>query len=69
MVFDDVGNQVVREYIFPNPTDIHYFNRIRICNSKGDPVNLNSMNLSFTLELVEIVNSKSSSGYGLMKTI
>lgn len=67
MIFDDLGNQVVREHVFPTPVDIYYFNRVRLCDSYGNPVDLQGMQISLALEVTEIVNSKTSSTYGLFK--
>jgi hypothetical protein len=65
MIFDDLGNQVVREHVFPSPIDIYYFNKIRLCDARGEPVDLQGMNISIALEITEIVNSKTSSSYSL----
>lgn len=67
MIFDDLGNQVPREYVFSNPTDILYFNRVRLCDANGNPIDLQGLNISLTIELIEIVNSKVGHSYGLLK--
>lgn len=65
MIFDDLGEQVIREHVFPSPIDIYYFNKVRICDSYGNPVDLQGMQISLALELTEIINSKTTSNYKL----
>jgi hypothetical protein len=55
--FDDNSNLVRKEFTYLAPTSIPFFN-VRLMDSYGDTVNMQFMDWSITIEVTEIVNSK-----------
>jgi hypothetical protein len=55
--FDDNSNLLRKEFTFIAPTSIPFFN-LRLMDSYGDTVNMQFMDWSITIEVTEIVNSK-----------
>lgn len=62
ILFDNGSNFITKEVLFPNPTNITSFN-VRLIDSYNNDIDLLNTNYSFTLEIVEIVNSKLYSNY------
>jgi hypothetical protein len=57
IAFDDNQNLLRKEYSFLAPTTIPFFT-FRLLNPFGEPVNMLNVDWSVTLELTEVVNSK-----------
>jgi hypothetical protein len=55
--FDDNSNLLRKEFTFVAPTSIPFFN-VRLMDSYGDTVNMQFMDWSITIEVTEVVNSK-----------
>jgi hypothetical protein len=62
IIFDNGSNFISKEVLFPSPTNLSAFN-IRLIDSFDNEIDLLNTNYSFTLEIVEIVNSKLYSNY------
>lgn len=55
--FDDNSNLVRKEFTYLAPTSIPFFN-VRLMDPYGDTVNMQFMDWSITIEVTEVVNSK-----------
>ena len=55
--FDDNSNLIRKEYTFLAPKQIPFF-VVRLTDPYGCPVNMMKMDWSITIEVTEIVNSK-----------
>jgi hypothetical protein len=55
--FDDNSNLMRKEFTFLAPTSIPFFS-VRLMDSYGDTVNMQFMDWSITIEVTEVVNSK-----------
>jgi hypothetical protein len=58
--FDDNSNLVRKEFTFLAPTAIPFFN-VRLMDAYGDTVNMRMIDWSITIEVTEVVNSKTYS--------
>ncbi len=72
VTFDDNQNLLRKEFSFLAPVNIPFFN-FRLLNPFGEPVNMQNVDWSVTLELTEVVNSKTytnlSKTYGKVNNI
>jgi hypothetical protein len=55
MAFDDYASQHIKEVVFQNPRDLARF-RIQVLDPYGEPVDMCSAQISFSLEVLEIQN-------------
>ena len=55
MSFDDYASQHIKEVVFQNPRDLTRFH-IQVLDPYGDPIDLCSSHISFSLEVLEIQN-------------
>lgn len=55
MTFDDYASQHVKEVVFPSPQDLSRFH-IQVLDAYGDPIDLISMQFSFSMEVLEVRN-------------
>ena len=62
ILFDNGSNFLSKEVMFQLPTNISAFN-VRLIDSNNNDIDLMNTNYSFTLELVEIVNSRLYTNY------
>lgn len=62
VIFDNGSNFLSKEVLFPMPTNIASFT-VRLIDSNNKDIDLLGTDFSFTLELVELVNSTLYSGY------
>lgn len=56
MTFDDYASQHIKEVVFPQPQNLSRLH-IQIVDAYGDPVDLCWTNYSFSIEVLEILNS------------
>jgi hypothetical protein len=62
IVFNDGFNMLSDDIVFPSPIDLNQV-RVRLLDPYGNPVNLNDVNFSFSLELTEVMNTKLYEAY------
>jgi hypothetical protein len=55
MAFDDYASQHIKEVVFQNPRDLARFH-VRVLDPYGEPVDMCSAQISFSLEVLEIQN-------------
>jgi hypothetical protein len=55
MAFDDYASQHIKEVVFQNPRDLSRFH-VRVLDPYGEPVDMCSAHISFSLEVLEIQN-------------
>jgi len=55
VIYDDGSNTVTKEYTLSQPTDIHSF-PVRLTDQYEERIDLVGANISFTLELKEVMN-------------
>jgi len=56
VIYDDGSTLMSNEIIFPSPTDLQIL-QVKLMDIYGDPVDLNGMNFSFSLEITEVLNT------------
>ena len=56
-IFNDSSDFLTREYVFKQPTDISRLD-IRIVDKNNNPVNLQDLGISLSLEITEVMNCK-----------
>jgi len=56
MVFDDYASQHAKEVVFPSPQDLTRFH-VQILDAYGRVLDLSSCQLSFSMEILEILNT------------
>ena len=57
IAFDDNANLLRKEFTFLAPTSVPFFN-VKLLNPFGEPVNMLNVDWSLTIEVTEVVNSK-----------
>jgi len=57
MIYDDGATLLSNEIIFPSPVDLAHV-KIKLLDPYGNPLDLNYMNFSFSLEITEVMNTK-----------
>jgi hypothetical protein len=57
VIYDDGSSFLSNEIVFPSPTDLSILN-VKLVDPYGDPIDLCSMNFSFTLEITEVLNTR-----------
>ena len=56
VIYDDGATLMSNEIVFTSPTDLKIL-QIKLMDIYGDPVDLNGMNFSFSLEITEVLNT------------
>ncbi len=56
IIYDDGSTLMANEIIFPSPTDLKYL-QVQLLDPYGDPIDLNNMNFSFSIEITEVLNT------------
>ena len=57
MIYDDGATLLSNDIIFPSPVDLAHI-KIKLLDPYGNPLDLNYMNFSFSLEITEVMNTK-----------
>jgi hypothetical protein len=55
MTFDDYASQHAKEVVFPTPQDLSRL-RVRLLDAYGEPIDMGSTHMSFSIEVLEIMN-------------
>lgn len=61
LIYNNAGDAISRAILFPQPTNLTGF-RVRLVDAFGNPLDLMA-NFSFTLEIQEVLNSKTYEAY------
>lgn len=62
VIYDDGSDLVSNEITLPSPIDLTVL-KVQLVDFRGNIINLNSMNFSFTLEIIQVQNSKLNEHY------
>jgi hypothetical protein len=57
VIYDDGSALLSNDVIFPSPVDLKQI-RVRLVNCYNEPLDLNYLNFSFSLEITEVMNTK-----------
>jgi hypothetical protein len=55
VIYDDGSSFLSNEVIFPSPTDLKYL-QVKLLDPYGEPIDLNCMDFSFSIEITEVLN-------------
>jgi len=57
ILFDDGGSLLSNDVIFPSPIDLKRI-QVKLLDAYGQVIDLNGLNLSFSMEITEVTNTK-----------
>lgn len=57
VIYDDGASLISNEIIFPSPMDLKYL-QVKLIDAYGNVIDLNGADLSFTVEITEVLNPK-----------